>query len=124
MLGLMKAVLAALSACAPCVWAQFVVPQGTTATCSMELRPAQAVIIGGVSASGLKPADVATQLDRQMEIFDRAVRDAHGILTPLERVRAIITSRGPNDTRSSTFELVQRVRVEFAADAASGMTSG
>lgn len=117
MLGLMRALFAALSACAPCLWAQFVVPQATTAVCSIELRPAQAVIMGGVSASGLKPADVAAQLDRQMEIFERAVRDAHGVLTQLERVRAIATTRGPNDTRSSTFEVVQRVRVEFAAGA-------
>jgi hypothetical protein len=116
-LGLMKVFLAAVGVCAPCLWAQFVVPQGTTATCSMELRPAQAVILGGISASGLKPADVAAQLDRQMEIFGGAVREAHGVLTQLERVRAIITGRGPNDTRTSTFELVQRVRIEFTAGA-------
>ena len=83
----------------------------------MELHPAQAVIIGGVSASGLKPADVAAQLDRQMEVFERAVRDSHGVLIQLERVRAIVTSRAPNDARTSTFELVQRVRIEFTAGA-------
>src|SRR5689334_14615312 len=117
MLGLMKALLGALGICAPCLWAQFVVPQGTTATCKMELRPIHAVILGGISASGLKPADVAAQLDRQMEIFERAVQDAHGVLTPLERVRAVVTSRGANDTRTSAFEIVQRVRVEFNAGA-------
>lgn len=83
----------------------------------MELSPAQTVILGGISTSGLKPADVAAQLDRQVEIFERAVRDAHGVLTQLERVRAIISSRGPNDSRTATFELVQRVHVEFSAGA-------
>jgi hypothetical protein len=75
------------------------------------------VISGGVSAAGLKPVDVAAQLDRQMGVFEHAVQEEHGTLTRLERVRTIVTSRGPNDARTSNFELVQRVRAEFSADA-------
>jgi len=95
----------------------FARPAGVTANCSAELRPARAVIVGGVSASGLKPLDVAAQLDRQMEVFERTVHDAHGVLIRLERVRAITTSRASNDARTSTLEMVQRVRAEFEAGA-------
>lgn len=103
---------------ARCALAQgFGVPPSTTAACTAELRPEKAFVLGGVSASGLKPADVAAQLDRQMEVFERAVHDAHGTLVLLERVRAIITNRTSNEQRSPTFEIVQRVRAEFSADA-------
>jgi hypothetical protein len=70
-----------------------------------------------VSASGLKPADVGVQLDRQMESFERAVQGAHGILVRLERVRSVITNRASNEERTPAFEMVQRVRAEFSADA-------
>ena len=113
----MKAILAAAVGAGACVFAQPFAPQGTWASCTVELRPAKVVILGGVSASGLKPADVAVQLDRQMDVFEHAVQEAHGTLTRLERVRTIVTSRGPNEARTSNFELVQRVRAEFSADA-------
>jgi hypothetical protein len=112
------ALAAAVIVSAQCVSAQgFGMPAGVTASCGIELRPAKAVIVGGVSASGLKPIDVAAQLDRQMEVFERAVQDAHGVLVRLERVRAITTSRATNDARTSTFEMVQRVRAEFETSA-------
>ena len=95
----------------------FGIPQSTTITCTAELEPAKVLILGGVSASGLKPADVAAQLDRQMEAFERAVQNVHGILVRLERVRAITTNRASNEERAPAFEMVQRVRVEFSADA-------
>lgn len=117
MLRVMKAILAAAVGASACVFAQPFVSQGTSASCAVELRPAKVAILGGVSAAGLKPADVAAQLDRQMDIFEHAVQEAHGILTRLERVRTIVTSRGPNDARTANFELVQRVRAEFNADA-------
>src|SRR5579871_3478477 len=117
-LGIMRPVIAAaVTLSGQCLFAQFFVPPGTTASCSLELRPANAVILGGVSASGLKPADVAPQLDRQMEAFERAVQNAHGVLTQLERVRTIVTARSNTEARTATFEMVQRVRVEFNADA-------
>ena len=108
----------ALSILAHCASAQTLgIPPSTTAICTAELRPAKVLILGGVSASGLKPADVAAQLDRQMEAFERAVQNAHGILVRLERVRAITTNRASSEDRTPAFETVQRVRAEFSADA-------
>lgn len=110
--------VAALGFCAGSALAQgFGFPATTTAACSTDLRPEKVFVLGGVSASGLKPADVAAQLDRQMEVFARAVQDAHGILVRLERVRAISTNRTSNEQRAPLFQIVQRVRAEFSADA-------
>lgn len=108
----------ALTVLVRCAFAQvFGIPATTTASCSSELRPAKVLILGGVSASGLKPPDVAAQLDRQMEAFDHAVQNSHGILVRLERVRAITTNRASSEERPPAFEMVQRVRAEFNADA-------
>ena len=54
----MKAVLAAAVGTGLCVFAQPFFPQATSASCTIELRPAKVMILGGVSAAGLKPADV------------------------------------------------------------------
>jgi hypothetical protein len=85
------------------------------------VRPAKVFILGGVTATGLKPVDVSAQLDRQMEAFDRAVQQAHGVLVRLERVRAFSTRRGPNEAGGATLEIVQRIRAEF--DAATAVDS-
>jgi hypothetical protein len=112
------AIAAAASALAPWLSGQILsVPPETSASCSLDLRPAKVVILGGVSASGLKPTDVAAQLDRQMEVFERTVQNAQGVLVRLERVRSITTARSSNDARTSALEMVQRVRAEFNADA-------
>jgi hypothetical protein len=86
--------------------------------CEAELRPAKAVISGGIALSALKPSSAADQLDRQMKPFREYVQQNRGKLTELERVRMIHTEGSVNgQPRDPSFQLVQRIRAEFPADA-------
>ncbi len=86
--------------------------------CEAELRPAKAVISGGIAVSALKPSSAADQLDRQMKLIREYVQQNRGKLTELERVRMIHTEGSVNgQPRDPSFQLAQRIRAEFPADA-------
>jgi len=89
-----------------------------TGDCEAELRPAKAVVSGGVAASALKPSSAADQLDKEMKLIREYVQQNQGKLTELERVRMIHTEGSvngrPNDP---SFQLAQRIRAEFPTDA-------
>jgi hypothetical protein len=88
-----------------------------TGDCEAELRPAKAVVSGGVAASALKPSSAADQLDKEMKLIREYVQQNQGKLTELERVRMIHTEGSVNgQPRDPSFQLAQRIRAEFPAD--------
>lgn len=89
-----------------------------TGDCEAELKPDLAVIAGGVAVTTLKPTDAANQLDKQLDLIRGYVQQNQGKLKDLERVRMIHSEGSFNgQTRDPSFQLVQRFRAEFAADA-------
>jgi len=90
--------------------------QAMTAGCSGEVRPDRAVIVGGVTAESLKPAEARDQLDRQLGEVQKYVSQRGGTVHVMERVREV---RGmPHDplhgkTDRLPFVLMQRLEVEF-----------
>ena len=86
--------------------------------CEAELRPAKAVVAGGVAVSALKPSNAVDQLDKQMTLIRDYVRQNPGKLKELERVRMVHTEGSVNgQPRDPSFQLAQRIRAEFPADA-------
>lgn len=86
--------------------------------CDAELRPAKAVVAGGVAVSALKPSNAVDQLDKQMALIRDYVRQNQGKLKELERVRMVHTEGSVNgQPRDPSFQLAQRIRAEFPADA-------
>jgi hypothetical protein len=89
-----------------------------TGDCEAELKPDLAVIAGGVAATALKPTEAANQLDKQLDLIRNYVQQNQGKLKDLERVRMIHTEGSFNgQPRDPSFQLAQRFRAEFAADA-------
>lgn len=89
-----------------------------TGDCEAELKPDLAVIAGGVAVTASKPTDAANQLDKQLDLIQGYVQQNHGKLKDLERVRMIHTEGSFNgQPRDPSFQLAQRFRAEFAADA-------
>jgi hypothetical protein len=89
-----------------------------TGECEAELRPATAVVSGGVAVSALKPSSAVDQLDKQMVLIRDYVQQNHGKLKELERVRMVHTEGSVNgQPRDPSFQLAQRIRAEFPADA-------
>ena len=86
--------------------------------CEAELRPAMAVVSGGVAVSALKPSSAVDQLDKQMALIRDYVQQNRGKLKELERVRMVHTEGSVNgQPRDPSFQLEQRIRGEFPADA-------
>ncbi|MFZ2000567.1 MAG: SIMPL domain-containing protein [Candidatus Sulfotelmatobacter sp.] len=89
-----------------------------TGDCEAELKSDLAVISGGVAVTALKPTDAVDQLDKQLGLIRNYVRENHGSLKELERVRMIHTEGSINgQPREPSFQLAQRFRAEFPADA-------
>jgi len=86
--------------------------------CEAELRAAKAVVAGGIAVSALKPSSAVDQLDKQMAMIRDYVRQNQGKLKELERVRMVHTEGSVNgQPRDPSFQLAQRIRAEFPADA-------
>jgi hypothetical protein len=85
--------------------------------CSLEVRPDEAVIAGGVAVAGLKPTEATAELDKQLELIGTTVGENHGRLTFLERARTIKNPSPSGNDREPPFEVVQRLQAEFPADA-------
>jgi len=89
-----------------------------TGDCQADLKPATAVISGGVAVSALKPTDAADQLDKQLELIRSYIHQNQGTLKELERERLIHTEGSVNgQPRDPSFQVAQRLRAEFPADA-------
>ena len=89
-----------------------------TGDCQAELKPDLAVISGGVAVTALKPTDAANQLDKQLDPIRSYVQQNQGKLKDLERVRMMHSEGSYNgQPRDPSFQLAQRFRADFAADA-------
>jgi hypothetical protein len=89
-----------------------------TGGCEGEMLPARAVISGGVAASALKPSNAVEQLDKQIALIRDYVQRNQGMLKELERLRMVHTEGSINgQPRDPSFQVVQRIRAEFPADA-------
>lgn len=84
--------------------------------CNGEARPDRVVIVGGISAQGLKPALAKTQLDAQIEAIRKYVTAKQGRLILLEVLRAaqsVTRTAAPEKTATQPFILVQSLEAEF-----------
>jgi hypothetical protein len=116
--------VAGLLACATCALAN---PQEDeyrpqqifqiTGTCATEISPDKALIVGGVSSSGLKPSDAIEQLEKQLGLMRSFVAEKHGELELLERVRTLKNPQPGKEASEPPFQVVQRLQATFAADA-------
>jgi len=86
-------------------------------TCSMDLSPDQALIVGGMSASALKPEDGISQLDKQLAAMRSYVSEKHGELVLMERVRTVKNPQPNRPDDEIPFQVVQRLQVKLPADA-------
>lgn len=84
--------------------------------CNGETRPDRVVIVGGISAQGLKPAIAKAQLDKQIEAVRQYVEGRQGRLVLLEVLRAAQSATrasSPENAAIQPFILVQSLEVEF-----------
>jgi hypothetical protein len=88
-----------------------------TATCSTEVSPDTAVIVGGVSSSALKPNDAVAQLDKQLALIANYVGEKHGELQMMERVRTLKNPQPGKADLEPPVQIVQRLHATFRADA-------
>jgi Protein of unknown function (DUF541) len=86
-------------------------------TCTMEIAPDKALIIGGVSSSALKPSDAVEQLDKQLALMRAYVAEKHGELEMMERVRTVKNPQPGREASEPPFQVVQRLQATFPADA-------
>ena len=87
-----------------------------TGECNGEVRPDRVVIVGGISAQGLKPAVAKAQLDRQIEAVRQYVVGKQGRLVLLEVLRAAQPATRASSSENAAiqpFILVQSLEVEF-----------
>lgn len=91
-------------------------PQSHSGECVGEVRPDRVLIVGGISAQGLKPMLVKAQLDKQIAAMRQYVADKKGELVLLELMRAaqaVNKSATSESTVPQPFILVQKLEAEF-----------
>jgi Protein of unknown function (DUF541) len=88
-----------------------------SATCSMEVSPDRAVILGGVSSAALKPTDAVEQLDKELALMKSYVTEKHGEMQVMERVRTLKTPQPGREESEPPYQVVQRLQVVLPADA-------
>jgi hypothetical protein len=87
-------------------------------TCTMDVAPDQAMIVGGVSNSGLKPEDAVGQLDQQLASMRSYIAEKHGELLLMERVRTLKNPLpGGRADMEPPFQVIQRLQVKLPAAA-------
>jgi hypothetical protein len=87
-----------------------------TGECNGEVRPDRAVIVGGISAQGLKPAVTKAQLDKQIDAVRQYVAGKQGRLVLFEVLRAAQSATrasSSENTATQPFILVQSLEAEF-----------
>lgn len=93
-----------------------VLPRTYSGECIGEVRPDRVLIVGGISAQGLKPMLVKAQLDKQIAAIQQYVADRKGHLVLFELMRAAQAVNKSASTESSAtqpFILVQKLEAEF-----------
>ncbi|WP_374354605.1 hypothetical protein [Chitinimonas sp.] len=87
------------------------VSQGSyrTLSCSLSLAPDQLVISGGSSIEGVRPTEVAAQLDRQKAAIQRYLQGLKGSLVEKEHLRA---ARNVDDVKSGKQPYIHLMRFE------------
>lgn len=97
-----------------------------TAACRATVRPDRAVIVGGISASGIKPSETAERLQRQLDVLETVASQHEATLRRVERVRAArlssvrsarVSSARTRDDEADPYVVIQRIELEVAADA-------
>jgi hypothetical protein len=89
--------------------------QRLSVDCRGSITPAAAVISAGMTAEGLKPADVQQQLERQLAAVEELAHRHGGIVRRLERLRAV---RGPGEpAQPAPFVVLQRLEIELPLSA-------
>lgn len=89
--------------------------QAHTGECNGEVRPDRVVVVGGISAQGLKPGVAKVQLDKQIEAVRQYVEGKRGRLVLLEVLRAAQSARTSSSENVATqpFILVQSLEAQF-----------
>ncbi len=76
-----------------------------TGSCALTVAPDRVIILGGVAADDMLPLPAIGQLDKQIEALRALVKEHHGTLELLERVRK---------ERQDQFERHRRIRPQHA----------
>ena len=92
--------------------------QPITGACRATIRPDRAVIVGGMSASGIKPTETAARLDRQLDVLKALADEENATLRLVERVRAARSPRSrARDQQVEPYVVMQRIELETGLDA-------
>ncbi len=88
--------------------------QRLSVACRGTVAPSAAVVAVGMTAEGLKPADVQQQLDRQLAAVDELAKGHGGTVRRLERLRAVrgLEAPGQSDPKAP-FVVLQRLEIEL-----------
>src|ERR1700730_5916169 len=86
-------------------------------TCSVEVRPDAAVIVGGVAAGGFQPVEAVDKLEKQLALVRGYLDGNRGQLQLLERVRTLRNSPARLQDTEPPFQVVQRLRAELPVNA-------
>ena len=86
-------------------------------TCSVEVRPDAAVIVGGIAAGGLLPIEAVDKLEKQLALVRGYLDSNRGQLQLLERVRTLRNSPARPQDAEPPFQVVQRLRAELPVNA-------
>ena len=101
---------------APSPYVQQALYQPISGTCRATIRPDRAVIVGGMSASGIKPTETAMRLDRQLDVLRAVADEENATLRLVERVRAARSSssrsRRGEQQEPEPYVVVQRIELE------------
>ena len=89
-----------------------------TGSCSVTVAPDRAIILGGVAADAMLPLPAIEQLEKQLDAIRELVKQHHGTLALLERVRTVKTPSPSVREPDLPFEVVQRIQATFPANAA------
>ena len=89
-----------------------------TGSCALTVAPDRVIILGGVAADDMLPLPAIGQLDKQIEALRALVKEHHGTLELLERVRTVKRPSPGAREADLPFEVVQRLQATFPAKAA------
>jgi len=86
-------------------------------TCTTEISPSEAVILGGVSSAALKPDDAIAELDKQLGLMKSYVSEKHGEIQMMERARTLKNPQPGIQKSDPPFQVVQRLQILLPANA-------
>ncbi len=106
----------AAASSAPSPYVQQALYRPISGACRATIRPDRAVIVGGISASGIKPTETSMRLNRQIDVLQTLADEEVATLHLVERIRAArpssSRSRRGGQPDQDPYVVVQRIELE------------